>query len=89
MHAHTLGAMASSNNVNDQISSAKRPTRSCATNAPSYAEFDSFLFSDDEGSISGEDVCAEDRNVNDEDSIIHPKGRVVHLRGFTSYAFLR
>ena len=40
--------------------SEKRPRRTSAKKPPSYAEYDSFLFSDEDGSESNEELCEED-----------------------------
>ena len=54
-------------NSNEQATSSKRPIRSCTKTATSYAEVAEFLFTDDEGSNSDEELCEEDVNGSDED----------------------
>ena len=47
-------------NTNEAIESEKRPRRTCTKKPLSYVDYDSFLFSDDDGSQSDEDLCEED-----------------------------
>ena len=56
-----------SSGPDDQEDATKRPSRTCTKSVSSYVDFDEFLFSDDEGSLSDEELCAEDPIDRDSD----------------------
>lgn len=62
-----MSAAMASIGPNDLEETTKRPCRTCTQNAPTYADYQEFLFSDDEGSVSDEELCVEDLGGSDED----------------------